>query len=92
MIDKVFCFFLAALNFKSKDRAKEITKERCEQINQMFNEYENAGDFISDWKELLYEKEDAHKISLISKILREKKNIGIGRTIGMWQAEYSKES
>lgn len=74
------------------DKAKEIAKEKCEEISQMFNEYENAGDFINDWKQLLYEKEDVHKISLISKILREKKDIGLGRTVGMWQAECSKES
>lgn len=42
------------------------------EIVSIFNSYENAGDFINDWKDILKEEDEVAKINFITEKLKEK--------------------
>ena len=58
------------------------------EIKDLFESYENAGDFISDWKAVVYEKAKSQRVKIVEDILKEK-GINITRRImSKFQYEY----
>ena len=57
-------------------------------IKGLLESYENAGDFIGDWKAVVYEKAKSQRVKIVENILREK-GINITRRImNKFQYEY----
>ena len=57
-------------------------------IKGLLESYENAGDFISDWKAVVYEKAKSERVKIVGDILQEK-GINITRRImSKFQYEY----
>ena len=50
------------------------------EIKDLFESYENARDFIGDWKAVVYEKAKSQRVKIVENILREK-GINITRRI-----------
>ena len=58
------------------------------EIKDLFESYENAGDFIGDWKAVVYEKAKSQRVKIVEDILKEK-GINITRRImNKFQYEY----
>ena len=58
------------------------------EIKDLFESYENAGDFISDWKTVVYAKAKSERVKIVGDILKEK-GINITRRImSKFQYEY----
>lgn len=57
-------------------------------IKKLFEGYERAGDFINDWKTVVYTKAKSERVILVHDILKEK-NLGITiRIMYKFQQEY----
>ena len=74
-----------------KEQLKEMKEKymkRFEDVKDLFESYENAGDFINDWKAVVYAKAKSERVLLVHDILKEK-NLGItARIMFKFQQEY----
>lgn len=67
---------------------EEYMKLYNNDIKKLFEGYERAGDFIGDWKEVIYAKRKSDRVLLIHDILEEK-GLGItARIMFKFQQEY----
>lgn len=74
--------------YSKHDAMREKYMKRFEEIKDLFESYENAGDFINDWKAVVYAKSKSERVLLVHDILKEK-NLGItARIMVKFQQEY----
>lgn len=74
--------------YSRHDAMREKNMQRLEKAKDLFESYENAGDFINDWKEVVYTDNKAERVMIIADIL-EKKRIKITwRILSKLQEKY----
>lgn len=97
-IEKGFIFIVEELGdaiekySKSEKMKNKYTKIYNEEIKPLFESYENAGDFIGDWKHMLDRKHKSAKIRILVDTLKEREGIRVTeRIVGGLQDEYLEE-
>ena len=68
-----------------KNKYKEIYNK---DIRGLLESYENAGDFIGDWKAVVYEKAKSQRVKIVEDILKEKGINITKRIMNNFQYEY----
>ena len=63
--------------YSKHDAMREKYMKRFEEIKDLFEGYEDAGDFIGSWKEVVYTDNKAERVIIIADKLEEK---GLGIT------------
>lgn len=78
----------AIKEYSTYDAMREQYMQRLEKVKELFTSYRDAGDFINDWKAVVYIDNKAERVMIISDIL-ERKGVSITwRILGRLQEEF----
>ena len=81
-------FERAIEQYSKHEKMKEKNMQRLEKAKELFESYENAGDFIGDWKAVVYTDNKAERVMIIADKLEEKGINITWRILGKLQEEY----
>ncbi len=81
-------FERAIEQYSKHEEMKEKNMQRLEKAKELFKSYEKAGDFIEDWKAVVYTDNKAERVMIIADKLEEKGINITWRILGKLQEEY----
>lgn len=74
--------------YSTYDAMREQYMQRLKKVKDLFESYENAGDFIGDWKAVVYTDNKAERVGIIADKLEERGIKITWRILGKLQEEY----
>ncbi len=81
-------FERAIEQYSKHDAMREKHMQRLEKVKDLFESYENARDFIEDWKAVVYTDNKAERVIIIADKLEEKGIKITWRILSKLQEEY----